>query len=87
MADQTATPRPAKLPCPLPAWDGPSKVFEPLTGQPAARGLGGSTGAGVRETCCLPPILMPDILLYAGFQKAIRIIAKSPALGLPVVLF
>ena len=30
---------------------------------------------------------MPDILLYAGFQKAIRIIAKSPVLGLPVVLF
>ena len=54
MADQTATPGPAKLPCPLPAWDGPSKVFEPLTGQPAARGLGGSTGAGVRETCWPP---------------------------------
>ena len=50
MAEQTASPRPAKPHYPLPAWGGLPKGFEPLTGQFAARELDGGTWAGTGET-------------------------------------
>lgn len=72
MAEQTASPRPAKLPYPLPAWGGPSRVFEPLTGQFAARGWAEAFGLAPGKPVGLPPVITPDILLYAGFRNPIR---------------
>ena len=67
MAEQTTIPGPAKLSCPLPAWGGLPKGFEPLTGQFAARGWAEAFGLAPGKPVGLPPTLIPDILLYAGF--------------------